>query len=91
MASRYSLIEHFNVMAISFFLLINSSVQSDGSVLNYYVSVTSGSDDWDGHSADHFPDTNTGPWATIPHAIEEIRKVRPNPPSSEDQVIINIL
>ena len=32
-----------------------------------------GSDSWDGSSPSHTPGTNTGPWATLQHAIDALR------------------
>ena len=48
---------------------------------DYFVSVE-GSDLWDGTSESHVEGTDVGPWQTLNHAVQEIRKVRPNPPTS---------
>jgi hypothetical protein len=56
----------------------------------YFLSVN-GSDKWDGTSDTNTPGTSKGPWQTFPHAIAELRKLRPNPPDSNSAVSLNIL
>ena len=62
----------------------------------YFVSVE-GSDLWDGTSESHVEGTDVGPWQSLKHAVEEIRKVRPIPPTSGVQfnwilkTLLNIL
>ena len=56
----------------------------------YYLSV-SGSDTWDGTSPTNTPGTNTGPWQSFQHAINELRKIRPTNPGREDLTRLSIL
>ena len=71
-------------------LWIVSAKETNNVLKNYYVSVE-GSDDWDGSSSENIPFTNTGPWLTIKHAIEQLRKIRPSKPSHEDKTTLNIM
>ena len=52
---------------------------------------TEGSDTWDGTSPVHLDGTNSGPWATLSHAITQIRTHRPHKPGPEDLATLNIL
>ena len=52
---------------------------------------TEGSDDYDGKSPAHLDGTNSGPWATLSHAITQIRTHRPKNPGPEDLATLNIL
>ena len=63
----------------SFPLLIGvNSVENE-----YFVSL-SGSDGED------VPGTLDDPWRTLEHAVGQVRKLRPNPPSAEDMAYITI-
>ena len=56
---------------------------------------TEGSNTWDGTSPVHLDGTSSGPWATLSHAITQIRTHRRNPhrpnPGPEDLATLNIL
>ena len=56
----------------------------------FFVSVD-GSDLWDGTSESNVDGSDVGPWQTLNHAVEEVRKARPNPPTSESRATINLL
>ena len=56
----------------------------------FFVSVD-GSDLWDGTSDSHVEGTNVGPWQTLNHAVDEMRKVRPSPPTPDSRAIVNFL
>ena len=62
-----------------------------GQGLEFFVSISEGSDSWDGTSETNVDGTNVGPWKTLNHAVEEIRKIRPNPPMPTDSVTISVL
>ena len=66
------------------------STQAPNTGTQYYLA-TDGSDTWDGTSPVHKIGTNVGPWATLSHAITEIRTARPNLPGPEDLATLNIL
>ena len=72
----------------------NDNETSDCEVPNlgqqFYLG-TEGSDTWDGTSPVHFDGTNSGPWATLSHAITQIRTHRPHKPGPEDLASLNIL
>ena len=68
-------------------LLANISGQD----LEFFVSNNDGSDSWDGSSETNVDGSNVGPWRTLGHAIEEIRKIRPNPPTATDYATISML
>ena len=68
----------------------NYLVNVFGQEIEFYVS-NEGSDLWDGTSETNIDGSDVGPWRTLNHAIEEIRKIRPNPPSATDHVTISIL
>ena len=61
-----------------------------GQNLEFYVSVD-GSDSWDGTSETNVDGSDVGPWKTLHHAVEEIRQMRPNPPTADDHVILSVL
>ena len=42
-------------------------------------------DSWDGSAASNVDGSDVGPWQTLNHAIEELRRIRPNPPTIDDQ------
>ena len=56
----------------------------------YFVSVD-GSDSWDGTGKWHINNSDTGPWKTLNHAINKLRKIRPNPPTTDSHVTITLL
>ena len=58
---------------------------ANGQILEFYVDVN-GSDSWDGSSASNVDGSDVGPWRTLDHAVEEIRRLRPSPPSSDSRV-----
>ena len=62
-----------------------------GQELEFFVSNNDGSDLWDGTSETNVDGSDVGPWKTLNHAIKEIRKVRPNPPSASDHVTVSML
>lgn len=62
-----------------------------GQGLEFFVSNDDGSDSWDGTSESNVAGSDVGPWKTLGHAIQEIRKIRPNPPTESDQVTISML
>ena len=64
---------------------------ASGQGLEFFVSNNDGSDSWDGTSETNVDGSDVGPWKTLNHAIEEIRKIRPNPPTASDQVTISML
>ena len=64
------------------FLLQN---HANGQIFEFYVDVN-GSDSWDGSSASNVDGTDVGPWRTLNHAVEEVRLLRPSPPSSDSRV-----
>ena len=57
-----------------------------GQASEFYVSNNDGSDSWDGTSETNVDGSDVGPWKTLSHAIEEIRKIRPIPPTASDRV-----
>ena len=59
--------------------------------LEFFVSINEGSDSWDGSSETNIDGFDVGPWKTLNHAIEEIRKIRPNPPTANNHVTLSIL
>ena len=62
-----------------------------GQTLEFFVS-NDGSDSWDGTSETNVDGSDVGPWKTLHHAVEEIRQMRPNPPTSaDDHVILSVL
>ena len=46
--------------------------------LEFYVSVD-GSDLWDGSAESNIDGSDVGPWRTLNHAVDEIRKARNHP------------
>ena len=52
------------------------------------ISLNWRPDSWDGTAESNVDGSDVGPWQTLNHAIEELRKIRPNPPSIEDQAYI---
>ena len=42
-------------------------------------------DSWDGTAESNVDGSDVGPWQTLNHAIEELRRIRPNPPTIDDQ------
>ena len=44
-------------------------------------------DSWDGTAESNVDGSDVGPWQTLNHAIEELRKIRPNPPTVDDQAL----
>ena len=66
--------------------LPNVSVQS----LEFFVS-NDGSDSWDGTAESNVAGSDVGPWKTMHHAIDEIRLMRPNPPTAEDHATLSVL
>ena len=69
--------------------LLHASVL--GQDLEFFVSNNDGSDSWDGTSEINIDGSDVGPWRTLHHAIDEIRKIRPNPPMPTDHVTISML
>ena len=69
------------------FLLYNNAL---GQNLEFYVDVH-GSDSWDGTSETNVDGSDVGPWRTLNHAIEEVRILRPNPPTPDSRVTIFML
>ena len=61
-----------------------------GQNLEFYVDVQ-GSDSWDGTSEANVDGSDVGPWRTLNHAIEEVRRLRPSPPTSQSRVTIFML
>ena len=61
-----------------------------GQGLEFYVSVD-GSDSWDGTSESNIDGSDVGPWQTLNHAMDELRQIRPNPPTADDQATIFLL
>ena len=76
---------HFSTVLL--LLLQNRAL---GQNLEFYVDVY-GSDSWDGTSESNVDGSDVGPWRTLNHAIEEVRQVRPSPPSSDSRVTILML
>ena len=75
-----------------FALVVFHTVASvSGQGLEFYVSNDDGSDSWDGTSESNVDGSDNGPWKTLDHAIREIRKIRPNPPTASDAVTISML
>ena len=74
-------------------LLVSSHflIAVSGQGLEFFVSNDDGSDSWDGTSESNVAGSDVGPWKTLGHAIQEIRKIRPNPPTESDQVTISML
>ena len=58
--------------------------------LQFYLD-TNGSDSFDGTSSVHLDGTNSGPWASLSHAISQIRTNRPHIPGPEDLATLYIL
>ena len=79
--------ESISILILLCHLLSNVSGQG----LEFFVSINDGSDSWDGTSEINIDGSDVGPWRTLNHAIEEIRKIRPNPPSATDHVTISML
>ena len=69
--------------------LLHASVL--GQDMEFFVSNNDGSDSWDGTSETNIDGSDVGPWRTLNHAIDEIRKIRPNPPMPADYVTISML
>ena len=61
-----------------------------GQNLEFYVSVD-GSDSWDGTSETNVDGSDVGPWQTLNHAFEELRTIRPDPPTADSQATIFLL
>ena len=61
-----------------------------GQNLEFYVSVD-GSDSWDGTSESNIDGSDVGPWQTLNHAFDELRQIRPNPPTAETHATIFLL
>ena len=74
------------IASLSLICAANVSGQS----LEFFVS-NDGSDSWDGTSETNVDGSDVGPWKTLHHAVEEIRRLRPNPPTSDDHAIISVL
>ena len=51
----------------------------------YFVSAVSGSDE------ENVPGSESSPWRTLHHAIEQLRKIRPNNPGPEDGATLTIM
>ena len=78
--------------SISFLILLCHLLSNvSGQGLEFFVSINDGSDSWDGTSETNIAGSDVGPWKTLSHAIEEIRKIRPNPPTASDHVTISML
>ena len=61
-----------------------------GQDLEFFVS-NDGSDSWDGTAESNVAGSDVGPWKTMHHAIDEIRLMRPNPPTAGDHVTLSVL
>ena len=59
-------------------------------VPEFFISI-SGSDSWDGSSESHEDNTNVGPWKTLNHAIDQLRTLRPNPPTADSHATLVLL
>ena len=64
--------------------------KSSCNLCQYFVAVD-GSDSWDGSSESRVGETDTGPWQSLDHALTELRKIRPNPPTADSHVTIYLL
>ena len=81
-----------NFVSILLLLVIGDFISCTlGQELEFFVSNNDGSDSWDGTSETNVDGSDVGPWRTLNHAIEEIRKLRPNPPSASDHITISML
>ena len=81
MATSYNMRESICLLLLSYLI---ANVTGQG--LEFFVSINGGSDSWDGTSETNVDGSDVGPWKTLSHAIEEIRKIRPNPPTASDHV-----
>ena len=80
------------LVAILLSLIVGDSISCTfGEELEFFVSNNDGSDSWDGTSEANVDGSDVGPWRTLNHAIEEIRKLRPNPPTASDHVTVSML
>ena len=80
-------------MNVHFFALLLIQLWAknvSGQGLEFYVSVD-GSDSWDGTAESNIDGSDVGPWQTLNHAIDELRRIRPNPPTAESQATIYLL
>ena len=74
----------------SMFLMHLCLENVSGQSLEFYVSVA-GSDSWDGTSETNVDGSDVGPWLTLNHALDELRQIRPNPPTAGDRATIFLL
>ena len=79
---------------LAIFLLILLQNDALGQNLEFYVDVY-GSDSWDGTSEINVDGSDVGPWRTLNHAVEEVRRLRPSspplPPTSDSRVTVFML